>query len=124
MTPADYIKKALRTENKGYSFTGVSGVTPRIEHGVFGVVTEAGELMADVKKAKIYGKEVERERLIDEMGDVMWYLALLSDAIGTNFEEIWEKNIKKLQVRFPEGYDSSKALNHDKEQERKAMNAA
>ncbi len=123
MTPADYIKKALRTENKTYPYEGYNGVTPRIEHAVYGIVTEAGELMADLKKTKIYSKPLDRDHLIDEMGDVMWYMALLADELGVGFEEVWEKNIKKLLVRYPEGYDSQKALNHDKEQERKAMNS-
>lgn len=121
MTPSDYIRSALRTESSEYRFGSTGSVTPRMEHAIYGTVTEAGELMSDLKKSKIYGKEVDRAHLIDEMGDVMWYLALLADELGVTFEEVWEKNIAKLRVRFPEKFEAQLALERDKEAERKAQ---
>lgn len=121
MSPSAYIRAALRTESPDYRFGPTGTVTPRMEHAVYGTVTEAGELMSDIKKAKIYGKDIDRAHLIDEMGDVMWYLALLADELGVSFEEVWEKNIAKLQVRFPEKFESERALHRDKEAERKAQ---
>lgn len=109
MEPSDYIRKALRTENKIYSFRRTENVTPRIEHAIMGIVTESGELMDAIKKAKIYRKKMDKTNLIEEMGDLMWYLALLTDELGTSFEKIWDKNIRKLTVRYPEKYSNSKA---------------
>ena len=113
MTPKEYIDLALRTENKTYRFAATGDVTPRIEHGVMGTVTEAAELMSTVKKSKIYGKELDRVNLVEEVGDVMWYLAILADELGVSFEDIWEKNIQKLRQRYPEGYTKDQALNRD-----------
>ena len=121
MTPSDYIKKALRTETEKYSFSETNGVTPRIEHAVMGMVTESAKLMSILKKTKIYGKDLDRLGLIDEAGDVMWYLAILADELGVSFEDLWEKNIAKLQKRYPEKFTSDKALNRDMAGERQVL---
>ena len=51
----------------------------------------------------------------------MWYLAILSDELGISFEEMWEKNIAKLRVRFPEKYTDHHAVNRDLDSERKVL---
>jgi NTP pyrophosphatase (non-canonical NTP hydrolase) len=121
MTPSEYIKKALRTTNDSYSFIATGDVTPAIEHAVMGIVSEAGELMDAVKKTKIYGKELDKVNLMEEAGDIMWYLAVLADELDITFEEIWEKNINKLQKRYPEKFSIDKALDRDLEGERKIL---
>lgn len=121
MTPKEYIENALRTESQEYSFGTTNGVTARVEHGVIGVVTEAGELMDAIKKAKIYGKELDKVNLAEEVGDVMWYLAVLCDELGVSFESVWEKNIAKLSARYPEKYSDHHALNRDTDSERKIL---
>mgnify|MGYP001586642477 CR=1 FL=1 len=118
MKPNEYIQEAIRTERIEYDFSETNGLSPRVEHAVMGLVTEAGELMSVVKKAKIYGKKPDAVNIIEEAGDVMWYLAVLADELGVSFEEIWDKNIRKLQVRFPEKYDrklvSNRKLNNER----------
>jgi NTP pyrophosphatase (non-canonical NTP hydrolase) len=121
MTPSDYIKNALRTEPSSYLFQETNGVSPRVEHAAIGAVTEAGELMNAIKRAKIYGKTLDRVNLVEEAGDVMWYLAILADDLGVSFEEIWEKNIAKLRQRFPDKYSDEHCLNRDIEAERKIL---
>ena len=121
MSPNEYIQNALRTAPSEYTFGNTGDVTPRIEHAVIGMVTEAGECLDAIKKSKIHGKPLDKINLIEEVGDVMWYIALLADELGVSFEEIWEKNINKLRVRFPEKYSSEHAINHDTEAERKVL---
>jgi len=118
MKSNEYIKKALRTESKKYRFCKTDDITPRIEHAVMGIVTEAGELIDAVKKAKIYGLKLDRTNIIEEMGDLMWYLALLTDDLNTSFEEIWDKNIRKLKIRYPQAYSDNKALKRKLSKER------
>lgn len=120
MTPAEYIQKALRTEGT-YRFEATGDITPRIEHGVIGAVTEVGELMDAVKKSKIYGRDFDRVNMVEEIGDVMWYLAILADDLGVSFEEIWEKNINKLRQRYPEKYTNEQSENRDIAAERKIL---
>lgn len=121
MSPQEYINNALRTESDEYSFGETNGVTARIEHGVMGIVTEAGELMDAIKKSKIYNKELDRVNLAEEAGDIMWYLAILCDELDVSFESVWEKNIAKLKARYPEKYSDHHALNRDVDSERKIL---
>jgi len=121
MKPKEYIKKALRTESKDYCFKATGKLTPRIEHAIFGIATESGELVNIIKHCKIYRKDLDVTNLVEEMGDLMWYLALLSDDIRVSFEEVWEKNIKKLEARYPQGYSHDSALGRNLKKERKIL---
>jgi len=121
MKPEEYIKNVLRTEPKKYCFGVTKNITPRIEHAVFGVVTESGELMSQIKRAKIYGAKLDRVNLIEEAGDCMWYLGLLCDELDISFEEVWEKNIAKLRARFPKEYNNKEAKKRNLKKERKIL---
>lgn len=104
MTPDEYIKKAHRTLSGKYKFEGTDEVTPNLEHAIMGIVTEAGELMDQIKKSKIYNQSIDKVNLVEEAGDVMWYMAILARELGVGFEEMWDKNIRKLQKRYPEKF--------------------
>lgn len=77
-----------------------------VVHALLGIATESGELL------ELIGTQ-ERGKLIDEAGDVLWYLAMLFRALGTNFEEVMERNIKKLPVRYPEKFTTEHASIRD-----------
>ncbi len=121
MNAKQYIKLAKNTESKKYKFKALNKITPRIEHGVMGAVTEAGELMDIVKKSKIYGKKFDKIHMIEEIGDLMWYLAILCDDLGISFEKVWDKNIKKLKVRYPDKFSKKNAIKRDLQEERKKL---
>jgi len=121
MKPSKYIQQAKRTETEKYRFKKTGNVTPRIEHAAMGIATESGELMDAIKKAKIYGRDLDKTNLIEELGDLMWYIAILTDDLGTSFEEVWDKNIKKLKARYPEKYTDEKAHNRNLPKERKEL---
>lgn len=46
-----------------------------------------------------------------ELGDVMWYMAMICYSFGFNLDEILQMNIDKLKARYPEGFDTERA-NH------------
>ncbi len=121
MKPSEYIVKALRTEPEKYKFKATGDVTPRLEHAIFGLVTESGEMMDAMKKSKFYGKDLDRINLVEELGDLMWYSALLCDELGVSLEQVWDKNIRKLKSRFPDKYTDEKAKNRDLDKERKEL---
>lgn len=115
----DQIKKALfygRTPSWGepnkdrldYSSTALS-VDEDITHAILGLVTEAGELLELLRDPKLMTKA----KLVDEAGDALWYLALLFTKMGVTFEEVGEKNINKLKVRFPDKFSEGAAMNRD-----------
>lgn len=90
-------------------------------HGLLGMVTETGELVDTYKKWLFYGKQMDVTNLGEELGDVEWYEARVMNYLRMSLERIWEKNIKKLQIRYPEKFDEGKALNRDLESERKEL---
>lgn len=121
MKPKEYIKKAVRTESTKDKKFKPKQVPVRLEHAIYGLVTEAGELMDQIKKAKFCGREFDLVNVVEEAGDIMWYLAVLCDELGVDFEEVWEKNIKKLATRYPEKYSHEKGLKRDLKKERKIL---
>jgi NTP pyrophosphatase (non-canonical NTP hydrolase) len=71
-----------------------------------GINAEGGEFLEIVKKMIFQGKpfnEDNREHLIIELGDIMWYVAQATLALGVSFEEVLERNVKKLEKRYPGG---------------------
>jgi len=65
-----------------------------------GVGGEAGEVQEIIKKGHRPGKEIDIPHLKEEIGDVLWYLAVLADFYGLDFGEIAMENIAKLQKRY------------------------
>ena len=62
------------------------------------------------------------EAIKEEVGDLMWYVAILCDELKLSFEEIWEMNIKKLKIRYPNlAFQTSSALDRDLEAEKKVF---
>ncbi len=75
-----------------------------------GINAEGGEFLEIIKKMVFQGKpwnEDNREHLIIELGDIMWYVAQATQALGISMEEVLDTNIRKLSKRYPEGtFDS------------------
>ena len=80
-----------------------------------GLAAESGEFLEIVKKMVFQGKpwtDDNREHLIVELGDVMWYVAQACMALEVSFDEVIEGNIKKLEKRYPGGkFDISDSEN-------------
>jgi len=71
-----------------------------------GINAEGGEFLEIIKKMVFQGKpwnDDNREHLIIELGDLMWYVAQATQALGVSFEEVIETNVKKLEKRYPGG---------------------
>ncbi len=101
----EYQKLAMRTLN------------PEIEkkelilNASMGLCGESGEVIDLVKKHLFQGHDLDEEVLIKELGDVAWYLAEAATALNVDISEILEKNIKKLENRFPDGFNSNRSIN-------------
>ena len=80
-----------------------------------GLAAESGEFLEIVKKMVFQGKpwsDANREHLLIELGDVMWYVAQACIALDVDFEEVIEMNVKKLEKRYPGGeFDIHKSEN-------------
>lgn len=80
---------------------GTLGPDRDIKSLALGVGGEAGEVMEIIKKGTRPGKEIDVEHLKEEIGDVLWYLAVLADTLDLDLEEIALNNIEKLAKRYP-----------------------
>ncbi len=97
----DYQKKA-----KSFSVTDSElSKKDRMVIWTLGVTGEAGEVADHLKKALRGDCSIEdkREDLIKEIGDVMWYLALLADELNISLDEVAKINIDKLTSRKERG---------------------
>ena len=78
----------------------------RLTTAAIGMSAEAGEFTEIVKKMLFQGKpwtEENKEHLIVELGDVMWYMAQACIALGVRFDDVAIRNSMKLAARYPEG---------------------
>ena len=78
----------------------------RLTTAAIGIAAEGGEFAEIVKKMVFQGKpwnEDNREHLIIELGDVMWYVAQACMALDVPFDDVIRGNVKKLEKRYPGG---------------------
>ena len=71
-----------------------------------GINAEGGEFLEIIKKMVFQGKpwnDDNREHLIIELGDLLWYVAQATMALGISFDEVIATNVKKLEKRYPDG---------------------
>lgn len=93
----EYQEKALKT--KGAYTDNID----QLINGVMGLNGEAGEVIDIVKKYLYQGHELNHNKLIDELGDTLWYINLIASALNVDLEHIAKYNIGKLKRRYPKG---------------------
>lgn len=80
---------------------------PPLAYYTLGITGEAGELADKVKKIyRDYGGEVsnaDRAAMLDEGGDILWYLARLCETLGVSLDSMARRNIVKLEGRLARG---------------------
>ncbi len=78
----------------------------RLTTAALGLGGESGEVIDLIKKILFHGKpftEENRNKLVDEAGDILWYWMNLCIALGADGEVVLLDNIKKLETRYPGG---------------------
>lgn len=124
MEGKEYVKNALVTESDNFEAISQRMGTQeniRLLHAAIGLCTETGEIQDQLKKAVFYGKPLDKVNLAEELGDVFWYMAIMSDALGVSFADIMAKNIAKLKTRYGSKFTENAALNRDIPAERKIL---
>lgn len=124
MDSKEYVQNALVTESANFEAISQRMGSPesiRLLHAAIGLCTESGEIQDQLKKAIFYGKPLDKVNLAEELGDVFWYMAIMSDALGVSFAEIMAKNIAKLKARYGDKFTENAALHRDIPAERKIL---
>ncbi len=111
MTFDEYQKQALTTAYTSEQNKGLMEKTI----WAMGIAGEAGEVVEKWKKVVAYndGKMTEEE-VADfgkELGDVIWYIALMADSLGLSLDDIMQNNVDKLKSRKKRGVIKGKGDN-------------
>lgn len=123
MNPSEYVRLAKLTDVNDYVNVArrLKIIPPEVLHAVMGITSESGEFADAVKKHLFYGKPLDGVNLIEECGDLLWYIAILCDYFDYPMEAIMQKNIEKLRARYPNKFTEADALNRNLDNERKIL---
>jgi NTP pyrophosphatase (non-canonical NTP hydrolase) len=104
-TPDEYVELAVNTAPPDLS------QDERLLNAALGLAGEAGEVADMIKKWRFHGHDLDAAKLQKELGDIQWYLALASDAMGMSLRGVMQQNLMKLRARYPEGFDPERSRN-------------
>lgn len=69
-----------------------------------GLAGESGEVMDLIKKHTHHGHGLDKNKLQEELGDVLWYLAQIAAELNIDLSEVARENLAKLESRYPNGF--------------------
>lgn len=98
MSYSDFISKLFKHDTDDIEFM----------HAALGITGEAGEIADAVKKAIIYGKDMDRNNIVEELGDLRFYMQALMNKLEITEAEVLQANADKLSKRYPTGGYSNK----------------
>lgn len=101
---------------QGYDIAAqrTASLLPPQEHlirGTLGLVGESGEYADMVKKQLFHAHAPNREKALDELGDILWYIADAARAWGSDIGDVANRNIDKLMRRYPDGFSAERSVN-------------
>lgn len=96
-----FVSMLFQSRNKG---------TEGLLHAAVGLSGESGEVLDHIKKLWVYDRPLDREQVIEEMGDVFHYFTMLMIGMDVSLKEIMEGNVAKLIKRYPNGFSKSDAI--------------
>ena len=85
---------------------------PRVMTSAIGMLAESGEFTEVLKKMVFQGKEFNEENRFHmkrELGDILWYWIQGCIALGYTPDEVMDENIKKLEARYPDGFEVARS---------------
>jgi NTP pyrophosphatase (non-canonical NTP hydrolase) len=115
-----YLKESGRTVSNDYPAIEMRMKGEKMVdllHAAIGMQTEAAEFSDAIKKTVFYGKVLDEVNLREELGDILFYIALALRALDTDFDSVMDKNINKLKIRYPDKFDEYLAQNRDLDEE-------
>ena len=85
---------------------------PRVLTSAIGMLAESGEFTEVLKKMIFQGKPLnddQRFHMKRELGDILWYWIQGCMALGYTPDEVMDENIKKLEARYPNGFEVARS---------------
>ena len=103
MNANEYQVLASRTMNRELS------EEKELNHALFGMASEVGEILSIFQK-EMQGHPIDPIHVRKECGDLLWFIAELHTHYGWDMEDTMAMNIKKLEERFPHGFEAERSL--------------
>ena len=120
-----FINDCIRTESTRFcnleDGEGKDYNKERLLHACMGMQTETAEFTDALKKSIFYGKTLDVVNLKEELGDLLWYVSIAMDELGTSYEAEMQRVINKLKLRYPEKFTEHDAVNRNLDAERKLL---
>lgn len=101
-----YQELASRTINQWLS------IDEKQDHAMLGMASEVGEVLGIYQKS-YQGHEIKRDDVIDELGDLMWFIAEFCTASNIKLSCVLERNIEKLLKRYPDGFSEERSIHRE-----------
>ena len=95
----EYQELAMRTANTDEK-------EKLLVNGALGLCGESGEVADIIKKWQFQGHKLDLRDIKNELGDILWYVAIMARGINSDLESIMKGNIDKLKERYPNGFES------------------
>ena len=131
MQGKEYVKLAMRTNDRkatdrleeqiwinyfmdkdGYMILDEDGIDlGGVFNACLGLSGEVGELNDMIKKWIFHEKPFDEVHAKKELGDVLWYVAMMCHSFGWDLDEIMQMNVDKLKARYPQGFSIELANN-------------
>lgn len=105
MDAREYQQQAMRTASTNMNDYDALTVA------ALGLCGEAGEFADTIKKWRYHGHELDRQELVKELGDVLWYVARACEALDVDMGVVMQANIAKLWRRYPDGFSAERSIN-------------
>ena len=105
MNSVVYERGVIRTRDKKI------GKNEEIKNYCLGLSSEVGEFNGHMKHVLYHGWELDKENVVEELGDVMWYLTALANVMGISLDNLMRENLKKLKTRYPNGFNHQDSIN-------------
>lgn len=99
-----------QTEMAKTAAARIEGPEMRLAIWGLGLAGESGEVVELVKKHLGHGVPLNRDKLAKELGDVLWYLAMIGTELGISLQNIAELNIAKIRARYPNGFTTEASV--------------
>ncbi len=87
-----------------------------LTNALMGLCGESGEAIDLLKKHLYQGHDLDKEKLIKELGDIAWYLAEAATGLNIDLSEVLRRNLEKLHARYPQGFDTLRSQHREAEQ--------
>lgn len=103
---SEYQELARRTQN-----ANLDEVAKEM-HALYGMASEVGEIHSIYQKM-FQGHDGSRIKAVEELGDLLWFIAEYADSLEISLGEVAQRNIDKLRKRYPDGFDAEHSVHRE-----------